>query len=198
MIMEIPELNKYYWEERYMTGNTGWDIGQPSTPLQEYFDQLNDKSMRILIPGCGRAWEGEYLHKNGFTNVYLADVAPTALKSFKERVPSFNDDHLIQGDFFHINMKFDMVIEQTFFCALAPKDRRKYVTQVWNLLEEQGKLVGLLFENDFGKNHPPFGGTKSEYLRDFEPWFRIKYFDLAYNSITPRQGKELFMNLTKR
>jgi methyl halide transferase len=198
MTMGLPDLDKTYWEGRYQDGATGWDIGNTSTPLQEYFDQLSNKSTKILIPGCGRAWEGEYLHNAGFENVFLIDLAPSAIEAFLRRVPTFPEDHLILGDFFQLRMNFDLIVEQTFFCAINPALRRQYVTQTWNLLNENGKLVGLLFDEDFGNDHPPFGGSKKEYLQYFEPWFRVKYFDIAYNSIKPRQNKEIFMNLVKR
>ena len=44
-----------YWTKRYQEESTGWDIGYPSTPLKEYIDQLEDKSISILIPGAGNA-----------------------------------------------------------------------------------------------------------------------------------------------
>lgn len=40
-----------YWTERYGKGETGWDIGHVSTPIKEYVDQLEDKELKILIPG---------------------------------------------------------------------------------------------------------------------------------------------------
>lgn len=196
--MGAPQLDKSYWEQRWQDGTTGWDIGAPSTPLVEYFDQLTDKDIRILIPGCGNAWEGQYLHQQGFKNVYLIDLAPSALENVLKRTPDFPEDHLILGDFFMLKDEFDMLVEQTFFCAIDPKLRRQYVIQAWNLLKPEGKLVGLLFDNDFGKDTPPYGGDKMEYVQYFQPWFRIKYFDLAYNSIKPRLGRELFINVVKR
>lgn len=192
------KYDKEYWEQRWREGQTGWDIGSPSIPLIEYFDQLTDKNRKTLIPGCGNAWEAEYLHENGFTNVHIIDLAPSALESFMRRVPDFPEEHIILGDFFKLEDTFDMIIEQTFFCAIEPYQRSQYALKVWNLLNTGGNLVGLLFDDDFGKDHPPFGGQKNEYLSYFEPWFRIKYFDTAYNSIKPRQGREIFMNLQKQ
>ena len=52
---------KEYWINRYKEERTGWDIGYPSTPLKEYIDQLQDKNLRILIPGAGNGYEAEYL-----------------------------------------------------------------------------------------------------------------------------------------
>ena len=54
-------LDDQYWSERYSQNKTGWDIGYPSTPLKEYIDQVTDLDLNILIPGCGNAYEAEYL-----------------------------------------------------------------------------------------------------------------------------------------
>lgn len=196
--MSLPSLDSSYWNNRYSDGNTGWDLGAPSTPLKTYFDQLENKEMKILIPGCGHAWEAEYLHQLGFSNVYIIDLAPQAIKTFLNRVSDFPEKHVIQGDFFHLEEQFDMIVEQTFFCAINPSLRSAYVKKACNLLHEKGRLVGLLFDFEFGNNHPPFGGSKREYVELFQEWFFIKHFDTAYNSITPRAGKELFVNLRKR
>ena len=77
------KLDEEFWSERYRSGTTGWDLNNVSPPLKEYFDQLEDKNLKILIPGCGAGHEGEYLFKNGFTNVHLLDFAPQSLSKFK-------------------------------------------------------------------------------------------------------------------
>ena len=50
-------LDRAYWNNRYKEKRTGWDIGYASTPLVKYFKRLTDKVTRILIPGCGNAYE---------------------------------------------------------------------------------------------------------------------------------------------
>lgn len=184
-----------FWTNRYTEKLTGWDIGYPSTPLREYIDQIVDKSIKILIPGAGNAYEAEYLFENGFPNVFVMDISKAPLKSFKDRVPSFPEDQLIQENFFDHEGEYDLILEQTFFCSFEPTTelRKAYASQMSILLKPQGKLVGLWF------NHPlfegakrPFGGTREEYLSYFDQYFDIKVFDLAYNSIKPRNGAELF------
>ena len=59
-------LDKEYWENRYAGNQTGWDAGEITTPLKEYFDQIKDKPKAILIPGAGNAYEAAYLFENGF------------------------------------------------------------------------------------------------------------------------------------
>ena len=79
------EINQNFWENRYSENDTGWDLGYISLPLKEYIDQLKDKSIKILIPGCGNSYEAEYLFKNGFSNVFVVDYAKQPLENFKKR-----------------------------------------------------------------------------------------------------------------
>ena len=64
-------LNANYWTSRWQEKATGWDIGYPSTPLAEYISQLHDRNIRILIPGCGNAYEAQLLWEKGFNHVLL-------------------------------------------------------------------------------------------------------------------------------
>ncbi len=186
-----------FWSEKWKTGTTPWDIGYISTPLKEYFDQLNNKSQKILIPGAGNSYEAEYLHKNHFTNVYIVDIAEAPLIAFKKRIPDFPEDHILHIDFFDLEMQFDLIIEQTFFCSLHPSLREMYVLKIFNLLKDNGKLIGLLFKFPFSTNGPPFGGNKEKYLSLFRTQFNILIMEDSYNSIKPRIGTELFFKLEK-
>jgi thiopurine S-methyltransferase len=194
-------MNKYdkkYWEEKYMNNQTGWDIGHISTPIKNYIDQLQNKELRILIPGAGNSYEAEYLWNQGFKNLFILDIAEQPLKNIKNRVKTFPDSHLIWKDFFEFNDKFDLIIEQTFFCALDPVLRDNYVQKMSDLLSEKGKLIGLLFDFELTDDGPPFGGSKVEYLQCFSPLFLINILEPAYNSIKPRKNRELFFIFEKK
>lgn len=188
----MSERNNPNWNERWREGSTGWDIGHVSTPLAHYIDQLPDKTVRILIPGCGNAYEAEYLHTHGFTNVFVLDVAPLALESFKQRVPDFPDAHLICEDFFTHSATYHLILEQTFFCAIDPSLRDAYVAACHKMLVPGGKLVGLLWDDPMYSDHPPYGGNPAEYRQRFEPLFHIRLMEPAHNSIKPRAGREVF------
>lgn len=192
------DLNKNYWDLRYQNNEIGWDIGYISTPLKKYIDQLTDKNIKILIPGGGNSYEAEYLHNLDFKNVFVLDISPTALTNLKNRVPDFPKNHLINIDFFKLNNSFDLILEQTFFCALTPKLRDNYVLKMNQLLRPNGKLVGLLFNIPLNKDRPPFGGTKKEYLSYFKTYFKIEIMELSYNSISERTNNELFIKLIKK
>jgi thiopurine S-methyltransferase len=66
-----------------------------------------------------------------------------------------------------------------------------------DLLKENGKLVGVLFNRNFEAG-PPFGGSKEEYISLFRQKFNVKVMEDCYNSIVPRAGRELFMILEKK
>lgn len=192
------EHDEKYWTDRYQTGETQWDTGGVTTPLREYFDQLTDKDLRILIPGCGNAWEAEYLHHRGFGNVFLADISEVPLQAFAKRYPDFPKHQLLHKDFFELDGTFDLIVEQTFFCALHPSQRAAFVRKCAGLLNPGGKLAGVLFNDPLNQDHPPYGGSKEEYLPYFTPYFDINIFDECYNSIKPRAGRELFILMTRK
>ncbi|PNQ75467.1 SAM-dependent methyltransferase [Hanstruepera neustonica] len=191
-------LSEEFWDNRYKTHDTGWDIGHVSTPLKTYIDQLQNKALKILIPGAGNAYEAEYLLRDGFQNVHVVDLSSTALSNLKARVPEFPEEQLYHTNFFDLNETFDLILEQTFFCAINPDLRMAYSEKMVELLETNGKLVGLLFNDTLNTDRPPFGGSKKEYLFYFEPYFYIDVFQECYNSIESRAGRELFIKLLKK
>jgi SAM-dependent methyltransferase len=192
------DLNEAFWDNRYKTNDTGWDLGNVSMPIKTYIDQLKNKKIKILIPGCGNSYEAEYLYNKGFKNVYLIDISETALSNFKKRVPNFPISHLIHKNYFDLKTTFDLIIEQTFFCAINPNLRLEYAQKGHQLLNKKGKIVGLLFKAPLNDDHPPFGGNKEEYESYFKPYFHIKTMSPCYNSESEREGKELFFNLLKK
>ncbi|MGC6428436.1 MAG: SAM-dependent methyltransferase [Flavobacteriales bacterium] len=185
-------LDRHFWENRYKEKQTGWDIGHISHPLKLFINKLKNKEQSILIPGCGHAYEAEYLHLNGFKNVSIVDLSEIALNNFKKRVPDFPSNKIFNQNFFEHNLKYDLIIEQTFFCALDPDLRKKYVSHCKSILNENGFICGLLFDFDFKNDHPPFGSTLKEYKDLFETEFKILQLELSPNSIEARKGKELF------
>lgn len=107
------KLDKNFWENKYQNEEYGWDIGYPSAPLKNYIDQLEDKTIRILVPGAGNAYEVEYLFEQGYNNVSLIDFAETPIENFKKRLPDFPRNQVFKEDFFEHNEKYNLIIEQT-------------------------------------------------------------------------------------
>lgn len=198
----LSAFDAAYWQGRYAAGRDAWDAHAITPPLRAYFDQLDvNQQPRILIPGAGRAYEAEYLQQLGFEHVFVADLAPEPLENLATRVPAFPKEHLLLADFFALPHAppYDLIVEQTFFCALSPALRPAYAQQCAALLRPGGTLMGLLFDTDFGPvQEPPFGGSKQEYREYFAPYFDFRHFETATNSLKPRQGRELFICLKKK
>lgn len=190
------QFGEEYWQERYEANATGWDVGHVSTPLKTYFDQIEDKSIRILIPGAGNAHEVEYLHKDGFKNVFLLDIAPSPIEDFVARNPDFPKEHLLHEDFFEHEGEYDIIVEQTFFCSFNPEggQREQYAIKMNDLLSPTGRLIGLWFDDILAQYPvgPPFGGKIAYYLALFSQHLSLVKMEKCYNSIKPRQGLEAF------
>ena len=179
-----------YWSLRYQKEQTGWDIGEASRPLVQLFKEFEHKEAKILIPGCGNAYEAEYLFNEGYQNVYLLDMAKEPLNDFIKRNPNFPSDQVLFGDFFKHVGRYDIIVEQTFFCAINPNLRTVYVDKCHELLNHKGRILGVLFNRDF-EGGPPFGGSTEEYQSLFKLKFSKVSFELSPHSIKPRKNSEV-------
>ena len=192
------KLDNEYWSNRYSNDTAAWDVGQITTPLKAYFDQLSNKEISILIPGCGNSYEAEYLLQKGFTNITLIDISSLLCQQLEQKLAPHLSAGLkiICGDFFDHTGQYDLIIEQTFFCALDLILRKSYTLKMHYLLKPGGKLIGLLFYRQFDGS-PPFGGNEAEYRQLFQQQFNIEIMEDCYNSIGPRKNAELFIKLVK-
>ena len=186
-----------FWDRKYRDKQTGWNAGMATTPLTTFFDGLLNKDIAILIPGCGNAHEARYLLDRGFTNISILDFAPSVVEQLREEFAGSPEVKIVHSDFFHHKGQYDLIIEQTFFCAIEPVLREKYVKKIAELLKPDGMIVGLLFNREFEEG-PPYGGHKEEYMRLFEPHLKLDKMEACYNSIAPRAGNELFFMASRK
>jgi SAM-dependent methyltransferase len=191
-------LDQSYWEMRWQKNETGWDIGYASPAITEYMQQYPTKNAAILIPGCGNAYEAEFLIDQGFTNITLIDISPKAVDQLKKKFEGKNQVKVLCEDFFTHEGKYDLIIEQTFFCAIPPFRRAEYFQKSAALLNENGKITGLMFDKQFNQPFPPFGGCPYEYKPLLNPFFEVKTMEKCNNSIPPRKDSEIFIILTKK
>lgn len=195
-------LQSEYWSGRYKENESPWDLGEVSPPLKEYFQNLEDREMKILIPGAGGGYEASWLHQQGFSNVFYMDFSREAAAIFQNENPSFPKQNILVGDFFQEEDTYDLIVEQTFFCAFEPskENRCRYAEKAVQLLNPGGKLVGLWwnFPIEKGQIDPPYGGTLEEYIGLFQPYFSSIRFLPCYNSHPSRLEKEYFAIMTKK
>ena len=198
--MKKNNLNKSYWENRYFQNQIGWDLGVVSPAIKFWFDNEKNKSLNILIPGAGNGYEAKYGFENGFKNIFYLDLSDNAVKGFKKNCPYFPNEQILMIDFFDVSQIgfFDVIIEQTFFCAMNPKLRKKYVDKAYQILNSNGKIFGLLFEKIFNTEGPPFGGSHKDYYELFSSKFDIKTLEKTKKSVSARKGFELWMEAKKK
>ena len=189
----MKTLDQEFWSNKYKNDQTGWDLGQVSPPIKSYIDQLENKNIKILIPGAGNSYEADYLLEKGFKDITVIDIASNLVEKLKSKWKNNPNIQILHGDFFEHDGKYDLIIEQTFFCAIDPSERENYVRKMNELLNQNGKLVGLLFNRHF-EDGPPFGGRKEEHKKLFIEKFELVNFDTAYNSVKPRSNIELWIN----
>ncbi|HNI43147.1 MAG TPA: methyltransferase [Chitinophagales bacterium] len=197
--MNPTPFDQNYWDTRYQNRETGWDIGYVSTPIKDYIDQLTNRTWRILLPGAGNSYEAIYLLQQGFEQVHILDISPTVCQRLQDELSEYIEQGRLEvhcEDFFDHQNTYDLVLEQTFFCALSPDLRAGYIQKMHELTRPTGRLVGVLFDRVFDHtDRPPFGGKISEYVPLFAPYFDLHTFATCYNSVPPRAGTECFINL---
>ncbi len=197
-------MSQDYWEQRWQTNQTGWDIREVSPPLARFADYAYPAFHRlpVLVPGCGSGYEGMYLLDTGYTDITMLDISPTAIGGMEKRLEEKYQDwrsrlRLVCGDFFRHKGQYALILEQTFFCALTPSLRPHYVAKMAGLLQENGVLAGVLFDRDF-EGGPPYGGSVAEYRALFSPYFQLERLEPCHNSIPPRAGSEAFILFRKK
>ncbi|WP_434352537.1 methyltransferase [Psychrobacter sp. HD31] len=176
-----------FWDLAYSKAKPRFDHGQVLPAVKRYFSQPDiDKSVNILIPGAGNAYEAEFLHQQGYKNVYVVDFAPTPIANFRHRVASFPYERVMKVDFFELaditpdfKHKFDYIIEKAFFCAITPDLRKKYVNTMYHLLKHKGVLFGIFVIEESASDqesylYPPYTCTFEDYKALFMSQFNIK------------------------
>ena len=158
-----------FWESRYRDNVIPWDAGKVPTSLQEYARKLSPGA-RVLIPGCGSAYEAAYLAGQGF-DVLAIDFSPAAVEAARKNLAG-SADIVRLADFFafDIDQPFDVIYERAFLCALPRKMWDGYADRCAELLRPIGVIAGFFFFAETPKG-PPFGTSQAELDRLMQPRF---------------------------
>lgn len=186
-------LTSRYWQDRFDTGDTPWELGHPSVVLLEAFDTLSQlgkpvSGMRVLSPGCGKGSDALEIASRG-AHVIAVDWSPMAVKSLEQkRAESTGSIEVIAGDFFQVTPQpVDCVAEHTFFCAIDPTVRPRYAERIAEWIKPGGFLVGNFFVlpdaeaaalpglslTQSGEG-PPFATTVTELEGVLSPYFSTR------------------------
>ena len=191
-----------YWEQAYQTGDMEWDLGGPTPIFSQWIDSQKD-TLTICILGAGNGWDAINIAKKGHS-VTAVDFARSAIKNMhniaEEEKVKLN---LVQSDIFDLgtiyDSCFDVVLEYTCYCAIHPSRRIDYVNIVYKILKPHGKLVALFFPIDkiLNDDGPPFGVDLDLTLKSFLKYFTLITKKISNLSIDQRNGKEIFVILSK-
>jgi hypothetical protein len=177
-----------FWDSRYRDNITPWDAGKVPASLQEYARNLWHAA-RVLIPGCGSAYEAVYLTEQGF-DVHAIDFSPAAVEAARSNLAGCGDIVRL-ADFFEFDCgkPYDVIYERAFLCALPKKMWSGYTDRCAELLTPNGVIAGFFFFADTPKG-PPFGTSQTELDALMQPQFeRIDDRPVA-DSIEVFSGKE--------
>jgi SAM-dependent methyltransferase len=184
-------LNMDFWQNRYDSGNTPWDLGQASP----HFVNLLQSQPHWLIPGkisvlgCGRGHDAALFAKAGFETVGF-DYAPGAIQEAQThygQIAQFQQANIFDLADPHSpwTEQFDYLLEHTCFCAILPKERPDYVKSVHNLLKPGGSLIGVFWEHD-DTDGPPFSTTEAQLREAFQPGFEV----ISIQALTPAEDRK--------
>jgi SAM-dependent methyltransferase len=177
-----------FWESRYRDNFIPWDAGTVPASLQEYARNLSPGA-RVLIPGCGSAYEAAHLSDKG-CEVLAIDFSPAAVEAARKNLAGLGCIVRL-ADFFDFDFgrPFDVIYERAFLCALPRKMWGGYADRCAQLLKPNGVIAGFFFFADTPKG-PPFGTSQAELDALLKPQFdRIDDHPVA-DSIAVFAGKE--------
>ena len=172
-----------FWSARYATGKTPWDFGGVPSALKSFLERSPGPG-KVLIPGCGSAYEVQAFHAAGYA-VTAIDFSQAAVERAKSVLGPLADKVFL-GDFFTHDFgkqRFDIIYERTFLCALTPSRWRDYVNRMAELLALGGKLVGIFLYGQRTSSGPPFPITEPEADQLFKKRFTLQRSDPVTDSL---------------
>jgi len=180
-----------FWESRYRDHVTPWDAGKTPERLRVYARTLKPGA-RILIPGCGSAYEAAYLAQQGF-DVLAIDFSPAALAAACNILRDRRDIAKLADFFvFEFDDRFDVIYERAFLCALPRTSWRDYAARCAQLLKPGGLIAGFFFFDDTPRG-PPFGTSTAELEALLGADFTLVEDSPVADSIPVFAGKERWM-----
>jgi len=166
------------YRERYQSGDTPWDIGQPDFNLIEVVTQRPILSCKALDIGCGTGDNSIWLVQNRF-QVIGTDTSDIALEKAKEKASKAGVQcDFILVDFLHNKIEgapFGFVFDRGCFHSFSSEnDRRTFAQNVAHHLAEDGLWLTIVGNADEHRRGPgPPQRTAADIVLALEPCFEI-------------------------
>jgi SAM-dependent methyltransferase len=177
-----------FWDVRFRERFTPWDAGGVPAAVRDFLAREQAK-LRVLIPGCGSAYEARAFAEAGH-DVVAIDFSAAAIDAAR-RVLGERERILVCGDFFEFDLgaPFDLVYERAFLCALPRAHWPRWAARVAEVVRPGGRLAGFFYWRD-APGGPPFGLNAGELEALLAPAFdRIEDAPVA-DSIAVFAGRE--------
>ncbi len=166
-----------------------WDAGGVPRELAKYLAGASGGG-RVLIPGCGAAYEVVAFHEAGY-EVIAIDFSPAAVSAAARALGPLQRTVRL-GDFFQYDfgiVRFNIIYERAFLCSLPRRSRPDYCARVFELLRPGGLLIGFFFY-DASEGGPPFGLGEGEPEDLLKGRFVLEAEEKTYSSVPVFAGKE--------
>lgn len=153
------------WNIAYEIGDTPWDKGYASPPLEAFLEQ-HSVSGRVIVPGCGTGHDVRLFAARAAATIGM-DIAPGAIRK-AEAFPPAGTERYELGDFLqlgpHHHGVYDWVVEHTCLCAIDPVERESYVAAVRQSLKPGGQFLAVFFReiSDSTGGGPPYPISRQE------------------------------------
>ena len=193
---EKPVSDPAYWAAAYHEGRDGWELGQAAPPLARGIATIPLGSAAVVL-GSGRGHEARLAASAGWPRVVAVDFVATANEEARLLTPPELLPRIEwrTADLFALGRSdpqaFDLAIEHTSFCAIAPARREEWLASVAACLRPGGVLLALFYAHR-KPGGPPFATTREEIERLLpRHGFTIETIEIAPDSHPRRAGEEL-------
>jgi SAM-dependent methyltransferase len=166
------------YRERYESGDTPWDIGQPDFNLIEVVTQKPVPSCKALDVGCGTGDNSIWLARNRF-QVTGTDTSGIALEKAKEKASKAHVEcNFMLVDFLKNKIEgapFGFVFDRGCFHSFASEnDRIRFAQNVAAHLGEAGLWLTIVGNADELRQGPgPPQRTAGDIILAVEPYFEV-------------------------
>jgi len=166
------------YRERYKSGDSPWDVGQPDFNLIEVVTKKPILSCKVLDIGCGTGDNSIWLARNCFQVVGI-DTSELALERAKERASKANVEcNFRPVDFLKDKIEaapFGFVFDRGCFHSFSSEsDRRSFAQHVATHLEEGGLWLTIVGNADEHRQGPgPPQRTAADIVLAVEPYFEV-------------------------
>jgi len=107
-----------------------------------------------------QAYDALALADHGFESVTAIDLSPAACTAAEAEIggKSASSVRVLCGDFFELdgNIKYDLIWDNTFLCAIEPEARERWAQQMRSLIAPTGELITCVFPIGEREGGPPY------------------------------------------